>query len=331
MEICSFVFMSIFMRTILLIFFFPLFSFGQSLVEEVELLFEQKQYFQAETLLLKNIEPQSKNLVAIEFLGDAYGYQEKWDEAIEQYEILVETKQDNANYHYKYGGALGFKALKISKFRALGLIRGIKNSFVKAARLDSSHIDTRWALVEFYMQLPGIVGGSKKKSLKYAQELEDLSPINGYLAKGYIYEYSNEPKLAKIFYEMAMNLSDSISCAPNVVETFEIKSDSISFITTSGKTKYRNLRNALHYQIGKVCAEYNLHLDKGIECLHTYVKQYTSKDGVPIDWAYYRIAQLYKHKNDKAQALKWIDNALELRSDFPQALKERIIILKMMR
>ena len=117
-----------------------------------------------------------------------------------QYEKLTKANPKNANYHYKYGGALGMKALGISKLRALGLIGDFKRSFETAAQLDPSHIDARWALVELYMTLPGIVGGSKSKSLQYANELEKLSKVDGYLSKGYIYEYDNEPELAEHYY-----------------------------------------------------------------------------------------------------------------------------------
>ena len=66
----------------------------------------------------------------------------------------------------------------------------------------------------------------------------------------------------------------------------------------------------MYYQIGKVCADYNIQLDKGEKCLKAYLINYSSKDGVPKAWAYYRLAQIYKHKKDKEEALKWIDKAI---------------------
>ena len=82
-------------------------------------------------------------------------------------------------------------------------------------------------------------------------------------------------------------------------------------------------------KIGKVCADYNLQLDKGVKCLTTYIENYTVKDGVPLQWAYYRLAQIFKHKNDKKNALKWIDKALAFKSDFDSALEFKSQILKM--
>ncbi len=75
------------------------------------------------------------------------------------------------------------------------MIGDIEDSFKKAAELDPNHINVRWALVEYYMKLPAIFGGSKNMALKYAYQLEQLSKVDGYLAKGYIFEYDEEPEL----------------------------------------------------------------------------------------------------------------------------------------
>jgi hypothetical protein len=39
---------------------------------------------------------------------------------------LKQIKPSEANYSYKYGGALGMKALEVNKFKALGMIGEIK-------------------------------------------------------------------------------------------------------------------------------------------------------------------------------------------------------------
>ncbi|GAL79396.1 TPR repeat precursor [Algibacter lectus] len=190
------------MNKFLILLLLPIMAFSQSPIADFEELVRKKHYQKVEPLLIQYLENTPNDLQAIELLGDVYGHQKQWDHAIDNYKKLVESKPNTANYHYKYGGALGMKALSVSKFTALGLIGDIKGAFLKAAELDATHIDTRWALVELYMQLPGVLGGSRSKSLQYAEELEVLSKVDGYLAKGYIYEYDDEPKLAEKFYKM---------------------------------------------------------------------------------------------------------------------------------
>lgn len=311
----------------LLFFLVPIALFSQSIYDEVPLLFEQKQYKKAEKVMIAYVEENPMDLKAIELLGDAFGYQEKWNEAIKYYQKLVDAEDNNANYHYKYGGALGMKALSVSKFRALGIIGDVKKSFLRAAELDANHIDTRWALVELYMQLPGIIGGSKKKSLKYAEELEALSQVDGFLAKGYIYEYDNEPELAETFYKMAIDVGGSLTCYQKLTDLYESQNEPVKAIANIETAQQKHNRNALHYQIGKVCADYNIHLEKGERCLNVYIENHSAKDGVPIEWAYYRMAQIHKHRKNKIEALIWIDKALQVRANFKQALKEKEYIL----
>ncbi len=298
------------MRVFCFFLLFPFLLLSQDVLEQAEILFSQKKYAKAELLLISYIEKNKTDIKAIELLGDAYGHQKKWDDAIRGYKTLVDVDASNANYHYKYGGALGMKALQISKIKALGIIGDVKESFLKAAELDPKHIDTRWALVELYMQLPGIIGGSKSKSLKYANELEKLSKVDGYLAKGYINEYDDEPELAETFYKKAINEGGSITCYDKLTKFYEKQKQPKKALVNIEASQKRTERNAMRYQIGKICAEYNIQLNKGEQCLLHYIEQYSVKDGVPKAWAYYRLAQIYKHKKAKEEALKWIDMAI---------------------
>lgn len=298
------------MNKLLFLFLLPFLSIGQSSMHDFSTMIADKQYEKVEPLLVAFLQNKPNNLEAIELLGDTYGHQKKWDSAIENYKKLTELKPDIANYHYKYGGALGMKALSVSKFSALGLIGDIKSEFLKAVELDKDHIDARWALVELYMQLPGVLGGSTAKSLKYASELEVRSKVDGYLAKGYVYEYDDEPEQAEKFYKMAIVEGGSLTCFDKLTTLYEKENRPEDAIKNLEAAEQKHKRNALHYQIGKVAAEYNVELTKGEACLNRYLEQYSAKDGVPKAWAYYRLAQIETHLKNKAKALEYIDLAI---------------------
>ncbi len=315
------------MKYLLILALLPALGFSQSLVvDEAKQLIEAKQFDKAEQVLSEYIKENENDKEGIELLGDAYSNQKKWHDAATYYEKLKELEPKNANFHYKYGGALGMKALNVSKLRAVGIIGDVKEAFLTAAALDPTHIDTRWALVELYMQLPGIIGGSKSKSLKYANELEALSKVDGYLAKGYIYEYDDEPELAEDYYKKAIKVGGSLTCYDKLTHLYEKEEQpykAIANIEASGEV---HQRNAMHYQIGKVCAEYNLELEKGEKCLLTYIENYSARDGVPKAWAYYRLAQIQKNKKKKSEALEWINKAIASLPDVKAFRKEKQII-----
>lgn len=183
--------------------------FSQSNFEKAEKLYAQKKYYDAEKVFKEHLKTQPNHAKTLEYLGDIAGYKKKWDEAIIHYKKLKNSFPKAANYWYKYGGALGMKAKESNKFKALGMIDEVEESFLTAAKLDSKHIETRWALVMLYIELPAIIGGSEKKAQKYATELMTLSKVDGYLAKGYIDVYFSRYTNAEINYKKAHEIGNS--------------------------------------------------------------------------------------------------------------------------
>ncbi len=307
----------------------PMALLAQSSFDKGESLFNQEKYTQAKSHFEAHLSTNPNDAKTREYLGDIACYAKDWDTAIDYYESLVEEDDNSANYHYKYGGAMGMKALEISRIRALGMIGSIKKHFLKAAKLDPNHIDVRWALVEFYIQLPGIIGGSERKAIRFANELKNISPVDGYLANGYIAEYSDRPDDAERFYKMAIKVGGSPHTYEKLTSLYENTNQPKEAIETASKSLKIHKRNNLNYQIGKISAQYNLDAELGINCLQAYIQNHSVKDGVPKDWAYYRLAQIYKNKGEKQTALKWIDKALLDRPDFEEAQKEKEVILSL--
>jgi tetratricopeptide (TPR) repeat protein len=274
---------------------------AQIVTSDIDYCIEAGNYERASELLLKQPNLDS-NPVLLDKLGETYAYQEEWDQAIEIYKRLTLLVKNNATYFFKYGGVLAKKAQNSNPFVGLTLIGRIKSSFKKTLILDPSHTGAHWALIDFYVSLPGIVGGSYAKAYELAKKLKQISTLDGYLALGYVYEYYDEPANAKTNYLRALSLV-------NDFKEFE--------------------RNQLNYQLGKVCSEYGLQLDTGIEYMTRYIERYSIKDGVPLEWAYYRMALLYRKKGNKQNSLLWINKALVNKSDFKRALKEKQRILAM--
>lgn len=198
------------MKQLLVIFLlFPLMIWSQSTFDTAEKLFKEEKFDQARPIFENFLKSNPSNLKTIEYLGDIAGRNKSWDTAIGYYKKLKQLKPSEANYHYKYGGALGMKAKESNKFRALGMIDEVKGSFEKAIILNPKHIEARWALIELYIQLPGIVGGSQSKAIKYSNELMRLSPVDGYLSKGHIDEYFKRYTAAEQQFKKAIAISGS--------------------------------------------------------------------------------------------------------------------------
>jgi tetratricopeptide (TPR) repeat protein len=192
-----------------IILLFPIMLFSQSNFEKGEKLFFQKKYSLAKTIFENIIKENPNHLKTLEYLGDIEGANKSWDSAMIYYGKLKQLNPKQADYHYKYGGCLGMKAKESNKLKALGMISDVKASFEKAIQLNPNHIEARWALIELYLQLPGIVGGSERKASSYANELLKISPVDGYLAKGHIAEYFERYAEAEKNYTKAISIGAS--------------------------------------------------------------------------------------------------------------------------
>jgi tetratricopeptide (TPR) repeat protein len=183
---------------------FPLMLWSQSNFSKAEKLFEAGKYDQAQPVFESFLKENPSHLKTIEYLGDIAGHNKSWDKAIFYYRKLKQLKPSEANYYFKYGGVLGMKAKESNKFKALGMIGEVKESFEKAIALNPKHIEARWALVVLYIQLPGIVGGSESKAIKYSNELLKLSPVDGFLSRGQIEEHFGRYTAAEQQYKKAI-------------------------------------------------------------------------------------------------------------------------------
>ena len=309
--------------------FFPFFGNAQTNYQQAEEYFKNENFSKAKPIFEEYLKENPSDKKTREYLGDIAAYGKDWDAAISFYEGLVNDEKTNANYHFKYGGAMGMKAMSISRIRAVTYIGDIKFELEQAAKLAPKHIEVRWALIEFYIQLPGIFGGSENKAIAYATELGNISEVDGYLANGYIAEYTDRPKDAERFYKKAIEIGGSPHTYEKLSSLYEKNNQPKQALETTSKSLKIHKRNQLNYQIGKISAQYNLEPEYGIECLSEYLANYSIKDGVPKDWAYYRLAQIYKNLGKKEIALTWINKALLQRSDFKEAQQEKTLILSL--
>ena len=169
--------------------------------------------------------------------------------------------------------------------------------------------------------------GAKPRQLNIANELGEISPVDGYLANGYIAEYTDRPLDAENYYKKAIEVGGSLHTYDKLSKLYEKNKQPQEAIETTARSLKVHERNQLNYQIGKIAAQYNIDPELGLQSLQEYVKNHSIKDGVPKDWAYFRMAQIYKNLGKKENALLWINKALSNRPDFKEALEEKESIM----
>ena len=196
---------------------------AQSNFENGEKYFNAGKFDLAKTYFENSLQQNPNDLKSIEYLGDIQCQYKKWESAVPYYQKLTKLKSNNAEFFYKYGGAMGMQAKDANKFKALSLLDDVKAAFKKAIQLNPNHLGARWALLEIYIQLPGFVGGSESKAKAYAEELLKISPVDGYLSKGHIEEYFKRYSNAEKFYLKAIEIGNSKTTYQKLADLYKNK------------------------------------------------------------------------------------------------------------
>ena len=266
----------------ILLFFLLIFNF-QTQHYYIDSLIDNKQYMVAEKAIINSIKENPNSEILIKKLGDCYGFIKDWDNAIIQYQKLIELDSDNSVYNYNLGGTLAAKANETNRFKSLSLINKSKKYLLKSVELDNKNKPAMWVLIQIYTELPQLLGGSKSLALQYANELEIISLIDGLFAKKYIYDFKNDHKMSNIYLNKIVENLDSFNSEYDY--------------------------NYLNFSIGELCANNKINLDMGILQLSYYIENFTSRDRSTPDYAYYLLAKIYLHKNDYFNAKEQLDNA----------------------
>lgn len=237
------------------------------------------------------------------FLGDIASHQKKWDLAISYYENLLESYPNSSIYNFKLGGALGMKAMEISKFKAAFLIPDVKSHIEKAVYLNPDYIEGHRALAELYLQLPSVLGGSFQKAKEHAEDLKALNVLDYNIALSLLYTYQEKRKMAV-----------------NAIK------EGIQILKENPKLA---LRNYIYYEYAENAMNYEVCLDVIPKLMDHYIANFNYLDLKTPAEAYFRLSQLaYRHKLKK-EAQIYIQKALEFDDSNPEILELKHAISNM--
>jgi tetratricopeptide (TPR) repeat protein len=104
------------------------------------------------------------------------------DDAIAHAEKAVAADGSNASYHGQLADALGSKTNdpKMGMFDKLSLAKRIRKEAEIALQLDPRNESANSDLLTFYLEAPGIAGGSKARAKEIADRVTKIDPAQGY-------------------------------------------------------------------------------------------------------------------------------------------------------
>ncbi|MEL6822909.1 MAG: tetratricopeptide repeat protein [Calditrichota bacterium] len=116
----------------------------------------------------------------------------------------VELNSQESYYQLWLGRAYVKNALDSNIFRKTLYARKIKKCFLNAVELDSLNTIARHDLIQFYVLVPRIAGGSDSKALEHADILKRQNTWEGFKAFGTIYSLQKDFTKAEEEYLAAL-------------------------------------------------------------------------------------------------------------------------------
>lgn len=98
------------------------------------------------------------------------------DEAVRLAERCVAAHPRHSGCYLASGNALGAKARHAGPLSAMNYATRIRDDFLKAVELDPRNTDARFALLDYYLQAPRVVGGGKARAQALAAQTEAVNP-----------------------------------------------------------------------------------------------------------------------------------------------------------
>ena len=211
------------------------------------------------------------------------------EKAVAYLERAVALAPADARYLHRLGDAYGLSAQKAGMFSKMGLAGKCRTAYEKAVELDPKNIDARLALLSYYQQAPGIVGGSLEKALTQAQAIKQLDPARGRMAIASVRVM--EKKYAAAFAEL-------------------------DEVLTEKPGDYAAL-----FQTGRIAAISGERLAAGLAALRQCLAQTPPGNQPGHAAAHWRIGNILEKQGDKAGARAAYEAALRVDPKFSQAIE----------
>jgi len=309
---------------LLFILFFVNLTLEASTLNTAKKLISEKQYSQSLEVLKKTTDSDPNNIEALYYLAMNYYILGEYELTV-KHGVKAYTKNHKlADEVRKYANEQNFgEKAKIGMFRKIRLAKQIRNELLLILQDEPDNVNAHYALGYFYIYTPYILSGSIKKSIYH---IEKLSKLDAQRAFAVYNDYFKKTKNSKKYLK---NLALWRESFPNDwLATIELaryeqeygdleKSYKLikNWISSNGK------KSKAVYQIGRLAATSGKYLDEGEAAFEQYLSMPLLAENPTQDWAYFRLAMIYQHKQDIDKAQIYLSKALAIDSENKNFIK----------
>ncbi|HKT10759.1 MAG TPA: tetratricopeptide repeat protein [Terriglobia bacterium] len=238
-----------------------------------------------------------------------------YDQAVTFAERAVDLSPDCSESHFWLARSYGMKA---DTSRSFWLARKARVEYQNAVQLDPENLAARRDLMEFYLEAPWILGGSKDKAWEQLQAIASRDTTEGNLARGIYWRDLDKPELAAKEYHKVLEARPQETDAYFQIADFyeaDEKPEQIEAAVSAVSTIAPNDPRLDYYSaVANVMKRRDL--PKAEQDLKTYLARTPRRDDFPAHAAAYDwLGQIYEIWGKKQQAIEQYRSALSLSPD----------------
>lgn len=243
----------------------------------------------------------------------------RFDDAVKQLEKATSLEPRNATYLLWLGRVYARQTQKASLFKQAGLAKKTRTTWQRAVEIDPNNLDAREALGEFYLQAPGIAGGSVAKAAAEAAEIEKRDPARGMIARARVFEKNKNYAEAERLYRAALPKAPK-SATTRLGYLYQAQSKWEPMFDIFEETLRKDpTRTWALYHIGKAGALSGQRLDRAEQALLAYLRTTPDDEDAQPAGAHWRLGMVYEAKREPARARAEYEKALRLNPRHPES------------
>ncbi|MGI8618558.1 MAG: tetratricopeptide repeat protein [Gemmatimonadaceae bacterium] len=234
--------------------------------------------------------------------------------AVQGMEAAVRGDPNNPVYHFWLGRAYGEQAETASKIRLLRIAGRAKAAFERSVALAPDYLDGREGLMQYYLQAPGIAGGSVAHARAQAREIARRNPYRGAIALAAVERRNKDAEALVRAYESAIaQFPDSVAPYTALIAALTERKDwTRAWNAVERLERARPDWRPARYTFGRVAALSGQRLDVGERYLREYLTREPEKGQPSHAGAHWRLGMILEHRGDRAGARREYQEAVRL-------------------
>jgi tetratricopeptide (TPR) repeat protein len=277
-------------------------------------LFEGRRYEEARKFFEPYVAKNPRDAEAVSYLGRTWFFLNDYEKAADWMEKAAALQPASSDVQLWLGRSYGRLTIEASLFSKAGLAKKAKAAFDQAVVLDPNNLDARSDLLQYYLQAPGIMGGSVDKAKEQAAEIRKRDATRGVLASVSVRLHEKDAAGAEREVTEAIQkapaeprLRLALAALYQSQEKWDAAFEAAEAVLKADSDNWDAL-----YAIGRIGALSGKRLDRAEECLKRYLGHTPGPESAPLANAHFRLGQVYQKKGNKAAARAAYQEALKL-------------------